>query len=78
MLTQGSEMMRRAVSLIGGQSVNGKHRVPLPDHAIALNLSQDRGRSDGCGKRVAVNDGPLRQIAVQPQRIDQQMVGAGF
>ena len=39
MLAKGCEMMRSTVSLVGSQSVNRKHRIPLPDHAITFNLT---------------------------------------
>jgi hypothetical protein len=78
MLTQRREVMRRAVALVGSEPVYRKHRIPFANHAIAFDLGQDGSGSDGRRKRITMNDGLLRQFAIQAYGIDQQMVGAGI
>jgi len=39
--TQGSFMARRAVTLVGGQSVDGEDRIPFLYHAVTFDLGHD-------------------------------------
>jgi hypothetical protein len=56
MLAQGGEVVRGAVSLVRSQSVHGKDRVPVADHAIAFDLGQTRCGGDGSRQCVTVDD----------------------
>ncbi len=78
MLAQGGQVARRAVAFIRRQSVDREDRVPFHDHAVALDLGQD-GRSGDRGRQgIAVNDRLLRKVAVEAQRVHQQVVGSGI
>src|SRR5271165_663407 len=74
-LAQHLEMMRRAVALVGGQSVLWEDRVPGADHRVTLNLRDDGRRSDRGGERVAMDDRRLGAIEADAHGVDKQVVG---
>src|SRR5580692_933818 len=78
MLPQGGEMMRGAVSLVRRQAVDGENWIPFAHHPIAFDLGQNRRSGNRGGKSVAVDDGSLRQLAIEAHRVNQQMVRAGL
>ncbi len=56
---------------------SGKTAIPLAHHAVAFDLGQNRRGCNRGRKRVAVNDGLLRHLAIEAHGIDQQMIGCG-
>jgi len=58
-----------------GEPVLGEDGIPLAHHAIALHLGENGCGSDRRRDRIAMDDGSLRQLAVQTHRIHQQVVG---
>src|SRR5947209_19977067 len=75
---QGGQMFGGTIAFIGGQIILWIDRVPLADHGVASNFSNDRGGGDGAGKRVAVDDLGLRAVPVNANRIEQQVIGYGI
>ena len=73
-LHQSCQMLRRAVALVRSQTILGKHGIPLAHHSVAFDFGKNRSRRNRSRKRIPVDDGFLRQIAIQPQRIDQKMI----
>src|SRR5208283_3402768 len=74
-LPQHLQMVRRAVALVGGQSVLWEDRVPGADHRVSLDLRDDGRRSDRGGERVAMDDRRLGAIEADAHGVDQQVVG---
>src|ERR1700676_1832919 len=73
MLAQGCEMVWRTVSLVRGQAIHGKDRVPGGDHAVTFDLRNDGGGGDGGRERVAMNDRSLGKLAIDSDCIDKKI-----
>ena len=61
-LAQRREVTGRAVSLVRGESIDGKDRIPRSNHAVAFHLRNDRRGRDRGRERVAVNDRPAAAV----------------
>lgn len=77
MFAQGRQVARRAVSLVGGQAIDRKDRIPGRDHAIAFDFGDDRGGGDGGRERVAMNNVSLGKVAIEFHGVDQEIAGGG-
>src|SRR5580700_12180314 len=62
---QRCQVLRCAVPLVRSQAIFREDRIPLAHHAVALDLGQNRSRRDRGGERIAVNNRPLRQFAIE-------------
>src|SRR5690349_16223411 len=74
MLMQNAQVFLGVVTLVGLEAVNGIDGVPGVNHRVAMDLGDDGGRGDGCGDGVAVNDGPLLNVEVEFERVDEEEV----
>src|ERR1035441_6500938 len=67
-------MLWRAVALVRGQAVAGVLRVQFAHQAVAVDLGDDGGGSDGERERVAVKEARLGAGVVEPHGVDEQMI----
>ena len=73
--TKSFQMVRGAVALILRQAVLGIHFVEFCHPPVAFDFREDRGRSDGDGPRVSVDQRLLLDRQVELDRVEQQVIG---